>query len=220
MTYIEFIESCRNKSLPNDFEVHHIEPRSIGGVNIEENRIALSKSEHYIAHKLLAMEHPYNLKLWQAWWQVFITHQEYQSADDRNLILEKLEKLPFAHSEESRRNRSIATKRYMDSLTEEQKKVRADKISKSNKEVYKNSESRKRVSEGIKAKWKEPEFRARQLEIRRSHPRTPHTEEYKQRMSKMQTGKKWFTNGIINVFTYSCPEGYVSGMTRRKSKNV
>lgn len=200
MTYIEFIKSCRNKPLPNDFEVHHIEPRSIGGVDIAENRIALSKSDHYIAHKLLAIEHPYNLKLWQAWWQVFITHPECQSTDDRDLILEQLEKLPFAHSEESRRNRSAATRKYMKSLTPEQRKARADKISKSNTQTYKNVEVRNRVSLGLQSKWQDAEYRNKLSNIRR--------------------GKRWFTDGVHNTFAYSCPPGYYKGMTRKTQSNV
>ena len=220
MNYSEFINSCKSKSLPDTFEVHHIEPRSIGGVDIEENRIALSGIDHYIAHKLLAIEHPYNLKLWQGWWQVFITHKECQTSEDYNLIIKKLNELPFAHSNESRHNRSVATKRYMDSLTSEQKIEWANKISKSNKKAYENSESRKRVSDGLKAKWKEPEFRAKQIKDRSSRKGNFHTEEYKQYMSKLQKGKKWFTNGSKNVFTYECPVGYIPGMTRRKSVSV
>lgn len=195
MTYLEFIKSCRNKPISTDFEVHHIEPRSVGGVDIAENRIALSKSDHYTAHKLLAIEHPYNLKLWQAWWQVFITHPECQSPDDRDLILEQLEKLPFAHSEESRRNRSEATRKYMNSLTPEQRKARSDKISKSNTQTYKSAEARNRVSLGLKSKWQDAEYR--------------------NKVSNTRRGKKWFTDGVHNTFAYSCPSGYYKGMTRK-----
>jgi len=195
MTYTEFIAQCKLKEITDAYEIHHIEPRSIGGVDVDENRVMVSGADHYIAHKLLAIEHPYNLKLWQAWWQVYTTHQECQTKEDCDLICGKLKELPFAHSEESRKHRSEATRKYMNSLTPEQRKIRADKISKSNTQTYKSAEARNRVSLGLKSKWQDAEYR--------------------NKLSNTRRGKKWFTDGVHNTFAYSCPPGYYKGMTRK-----
>lgn len=196
MLYTEFIQLCRNKTRLNKIEVHHIEPRSIGGVDVADNRIPLSEKDHYNAHKLLALEHPYNLKLWQAWNQVYVTHPNCQKRKDYILIRRKLAELPKLHTEESRRNRSKATKQYMNSLTDEQRVARAAKISKSNKQTYQNDVARKRVSDSLKEKWKDTTYRDKLIAGRQ--------------------GKHWYTNGIDNKFTQNCPEGYIRGITRNK----
>lgn len=75
MTYDEFMNnilSSRGRfSCGEDYhEKHHIKPICCGGNNDEENLIDLFAEEHYIAHKLLALENPNNAKLQFAWWQM------------------------------------------------------------------------------------------------------------------------------------------------------
>ena len=48
-------------------ERHHITPKCIGGGDEEENLIDLYAHEHFIAHKLLAIENPDNYRLIMAW---------------------------------------------------------------------------------------------------------------------------------------------------------
>lgn len=218
MTYQEFILFCKTKDPSFHTEIHHIEPLSIGGVDVSQNRITLSEKDHYNAHKLLALEHPYNLKLWQAWWQVFNTHKDCQKQKDYILIRRALLDLPFAHSEESRRRKSIATAKQMSSMTPEQKRLYAEKISEANKKAYQNPEARKRVSDGLKKKWQDVEYKNKMCQIFKNTPKPKHTEEYKKKMSEMQRGKKWFTNGVKNVFDFVCPEGYRPGLTRGLAK--
>lgn len=71
-TYEEFIQNildtrgrfaCGEKY----HERHHIVPKSCGGGNEQENLIDLYAREHFIAHKLLALENPDNYKLVYAW---------------------------------------------------------------------------------------------------------------------------------------------------------
>jgi hypothetical protein len=68
VTYKEFIQNildtrgrfaCGEKY----HERHHIVPKCMNGGNEEENLIDLFAKEHFIAHKLLAQENPYNYKL-------------------------------------------------------------------------------------------------------------------------------------------------------------
>lgn len=73
ITYEEFIQNiletrgrcgCSNEY----YEKHHVLPKCIGGTDEEENLIDLFAKEHFIAHKLLALENPKNEKLQYAWW--------------------------------------------------------------------------------------------------------------------------------------------------------
>lgn len=81
-TYNEFIQNIINTrgqwGIPADeyFECHHITPRCLGGEPKRYNKkrrlphkniIFLYPEEHYIAHKLLALENPDNYQIISAW---------------------------------------------------------------------------------------------------------------------------------------------------------
>lgn len=71
MTYCDFIEnilSTRGRQGCGDdyHEVHHITPKCLGGSNEKDNLIDLFAEEHFIAHKLLALENPDNDSLQRA----------------------------------------------------------------------------------------------------------------------------------------------------------
>lgn len=73
LTYSEFIDDIIKSrgqwGIADDecFEGHHIIPKCLGGKGNSDKRdlniIRLTPQEHYIAHKLLAIEHPDNEKL-------------------------------------------------------------------------------------------------------------------------------------------------------------
>lgn len=95
-TYQEFIQNILNTrgrfACGDEYhERHHIIPRCMDGGNEEENLIDLYAREHFIAHKLLALENPDNQKLIHAWWmmstitksnkkQECVTPEEYEEA--------------------------------------------------------------------------------------------------------------------------------------------
>lgn len=75
MTYDKFINNIlktRGRFACGDeyHERHHILPKSLGGSDDDNNLIDLFPKEHYIAHELLAKEHPDNQKLTYAWWMM------------------------------------------------------------------------------------------------------------------------------------------------------
>lgn len=74
MTYQNFIQNIidtRGRFACNGYkERHHIIPKSMGGSNDENNLIDLYAQEHFIAHKLLALENPDERKLVYAWWRM------------------------------------------------------------------------------------------------------------------------------------------------------
>lgn len=76
MTYNEFIQNILDtrgrfiKNYDGVKERHHIKMRSLGGTNDEDNLIDLIDSEHYEAHKLLALENPDCKEAQYAWWMM------------------------------------------------------------------------------------------------------------------------------------------------------
>lgn len=71
MTYQEFINNIllargRNGCGEAYHEEHHIIPRCMGGLNDKDNLIDLFAEEHFLAHKLLALENPDNDALQRA----------------------------------------------------------------------------------------------------------------------------------------------------------
>ena len=75
ITYEEFIQNILNTrgrfACGNEYhERHHILPQCMGGIDIEDNLIDLYAQEHFIAHKLLALENPNENGLIYAWWRM------------------------------------------------------------------------------------------------------------------------------------------------------
>lgn len=54
--YLDLIERSKNRNLQKEkgYEIHHIQPRGLGGTNAEDNLVKLSVFEHCLAHVLLA----------------------------------------------------------------------------------------------------------------------------------------------------------------------
>ena len=84
MTYIEFINNIldtrgRFACGKEYHEKHHILPKCMGGKDEEGNLIDLYAREHFIAHKLLADEHPDEDKLIYALWCMSNVKNEHTS---------------------------------------------------------------------------------------------------------------------------------------------
>ena len=66
--YQELMAAARHRGtdkskLHSYYELHHIVPKCLGGSEDEANLVLLTAREHFIAHRLLAKEHPNNCKL-------------------------------------------------------------------------------------------------------------------------------------------------------------
>lgn len=57
--YNSIIEKARlRKELNIYFEKHHIFPKSLGGLDTEDNLVKLTYKEHYLCHRLLTKIYP------------------------------------------------------------------------------------------------------------------------------------------------------------------
>lgn len=101
LTYQQFIQQILNSrgrfSCGEEYhERHHIIPKCVGGTNDKNNLIDLFAKEHFIAHRLLALENPHNKGLQYAWW--CMTHM--RSSTNKRYICtpEEYEEVRIAYS--------------------------------------------------------------------------------------------------------------------------
>ena len=71
-----------------------------------------------------------------------------------------------------------------------------------------SAEARKKMSESKKGKHRSEETRKKISEAKKGKHRSAET---RNKMSEARKGKHWYNNGMQNVFTYECPEGFVQG---------
>jgi hypothetical protein len=64
--YIDIIERAKFRICTGYTELHHIQPRCMGGSNSIDNIVALTAREHYLVHLLLIKMYPTNKSLWYA----------------------------------------------------------------------------------------------------------------------------------------------------------
>ena len=148
MTYEEFIDDIledRGRFACGDryHERHHIKPKCMGGYNDEENLIDLFAEEHYVAHKLLALENPDNDRLQFAWWQMSHCKKENREY------------------EVSAEDYAMARKAHADAISKQSIKLWANPESRFKiQSALSSPETRKKMSESAKKRYNTPEGHA------------------------------------------------------------
>lgn len=123
-------------------ETHHIIPKCCGGDNNTNNLIDLYAEEHYIAHKLLALENLDNDKLQYAWWQMC-----HCKKDDREYIV-------------SAEDYAMAREAHSNAIGEQSRRLWADPNSRAKIEASLSSlETHKKMSNSAKKRYNTPEGR-------------------------------------------------------------
>ena len=87
-----------------------------------------------------------------------------------------------------------------------------------NKGIPRDLETKKKISEIVTEKMKNPEVRKKISESCKGRKAwnlglkmTPMSDDTKLKMSEKLRNKRWYTNGVKDVFVEKCPEGFVSG---------
>lgn len=126
-TYEEFIQNIletRGRFACGEeyHERHHIIPKCLGGTNDEDNLIDLFAREHFIAHRLLALENPENDKMIYAWNMMSNLKKE-----DRQITAKEYEEVRIAFCKTiSGENNPFYGKHHSEETREKMRKNHAD----------------------------------------------------------------------------------------------
>lgn len=138
--YHFLIERARTRSAPTPCEKHHVLPRCMGGSNAKSNIVALTPEEHFVAHQLLVKMHPKNVPL--------VTALQY---------------LCSSNGRDSRNNKMYG---WIRRQAGEAQKQRWEEKGDEMRAIISSDANRKKISDGLRKKWQDPEYRAKLQEIR------------------------------------------------------
>lgn len=170
MIYKNFIEGVKKSRPLNEWfehsERHHILPICKGGTDDEGNLIYLTYREHFTAHKLLALENPFDMKLVCAFWRMCNGNKDCTPEDYE--IGRKLWK------------ETPRSQEYRESLSKSLRGRRPSEIA-----MRKAREARlgKKLSEDHIEK-----LRKAQSKPRKNYKSHPHTEESRRKISEAKKG--------------------------------
>lgn len=209
MSYFEFIDNIIKTrgqwNIPNGeyWEGHHIIPKCMGGSGRTKqkhpNIIRLYPEEHYLAHKLLAIENPDNKSLVSAWEMMIHpkgnTKREYQISAEDYAISKKLwsqymsENNPLKESEPWNKGKTgVYSQETLEKIRAPRPHMRG---------IKKSQETKEKMSKATKKRYKE-------------HPET---------FVNGVKGKIAITNGKTNKYVENeqqIPEGFYKGLTKSK----
>jgi hypothetical protein len=219
------------------YERHHILPKCLGGSNDKENLVVLTAREHYIAHWLLCKIYPESWKIKSALFQMakcngknkrVISSSQYERAKKYNsLALKQKSKEPgYINPGKSEKSRSIAkekwnsdlnpmirfpernhtakkiTVEYDDGSIKEFKMKKALALELKSKTNLTDSAIKHRIN---KNNLQEFGYKNIIMEIKLNKP------------GIASIGRKWYTNGIDNMFVFPGNEaiGFKLGRTKK-----
>lgn len=138
-------------------------------------------------------------------------------------------KLSFSHLGKSLSKESIEKRSAKIRGTHRSEETRR-KIGEKNRHHRRTIEEKKRLSEAAKKQWESEDFRKRYSEQRKGnfhlseeHNRklqsASHSEETNRKRVESIRGKRHYNNGVIEVFSRECPDGFVYGKLKKKVIN-
>lgn len=196
MKYQEFINDIISKRgnhgiVDEYFEKHHIIPKCVGGTDDDLNIIDLYPAEHYIAHKLLALENPDNSSLIYAW-------NMMSRIDDKYITEDEYEQLKINFSNTVSKNNSKRLNKshwYTDGINEVYNEICPDGYHEG-----RSDKSKSKISNTLTG--------------------TILPREVKDKISEMSKLNRWYNNGEIEVFVKEKPDGFVEGRVYRVSDST
>lgn len=135
--YFSLIENARKRKILQDYETHHIIPRSMGGSNEIDNLVKLSYREHFISHLLLT--------------KMCIEKQ------DEIKMLWALHRLTFSRDYYSSYQYELTRKKHIKNMLQNhpsKKQTWRDSVSEAVFKTWENNEKRKsETSRKLKERW-------------------------------------------------------------------
>ena len=232
MTYNEFIQNIIDtrgqwsdevKYSDRGCERHHIVPKCMGGKpntkhynDMHPNIIWLYPSEHFIAHKLLALENITNVKLVKVFMAMcnlkmyrdidinnydLITPEEYEHI--RSNYIQSLKNIPQTEESNIKRSNTMKSKKlvwYYNGIEEHRYEEDCQP------EGY--FKGRKPISDETREKFKN---RPKPIGEKNGMYGKHNSLESNKKRSEWSSARSWFNNGVKEVFEIECPQGYVKG---------
>lgn len=210
--YNRIIENRKQQPLSTDEygENHHIIPKSEGGSDDKSNLVKLTAREHYICHLLLAKIYN-DSKMYAA-----VLFMQCKSED---------------HKRGFRFNSHLYAKMrlaYSNSISGEKHWLYGKSPWNKGKTNCYSEETRLKISNTLKGRKisDKRKYELREAWLGENNPNYGKhlSEETKMKLSistseqmkKQNLNRHWYNNGIKNVFTYKCPEGFTKGKIRTK----
>lgn len=134
--YDSIIKKAKNRGTGD--EKHHIIPRALGGLDVDENLVALTYREHYLCHKLLV---------------------KFTTGQDRHSMLKAV--MLMAKSRQSKLNRPIPAREYNLIKENYSRSLKANPPSYDWLRKPKSEEHKRKIGEGNSGKVLSPETRQR-----------------------------------------------------------
>lgn len=242
--YEELINTRKDRALEKDvyYERHHIIPKCLGGLDMEENLVPLTSREHYIAHWLLCKMHPTSWKLKNALFQMAICNNR-----NRRVISETQFKrakkymsmcLKYRYTindvinpGKSDKSRTIAKSRFnsnknpMSMYPEKNHTAKSIFVEYSDGGV-KHFKMKKELAKEIKELTSLCDSAIKTRIIKNNLQEYGYKnivmEDKENKPAKACIGRKWFTNGTVNEFIFPGSEtiGFFRGVTRRATAKL
>jgi len=180
--YDQIIERARYREIQGYCETHHIIPSSVGGRDIDENKVKLTAREHFICHWILHTLFPKNDKLFMAFHMMCIV-----SSGNQKRYIPSSRIIEYSKIEQS--NRMKGKPGYW-------KDKKREDVSGINHPTFKNPEIKKSISRKLKGHQVSEETRKKISESNKgkspwnSGKKTgPITDLHKSKISKSNIGK-------------------------------
>lgn len=233
-TYDQFLSNFKIYNSPKEarkkgFEAHHIIPKAIQEDNIDDRCIRLTPFEHILAHYLLAKQYGGDLI---RIFSLMVQFNEHKLIDIEKVTLQELmdwgelreegrKKIAKNHKGKSPYNKG---KKYSDDYKHKLSEAHKNKV------WWNNGTISTQAIECPGENWvrgripyvtdeMREHFRDAHLGKKRGH----HTKQTKQKISesnKKPRNTHWWTNGIDNICSEICPDGYYSGRTISNEQRI
>ena len=217
--YTAIIANCKRRiSIGGYVETHHIIPRSLGGDNSKDNLVKLTPKEHFICHLLLTKFTLGNHKIKMVFaFRAMSLHGNGQERYRINSRFFQSIKKKVIFSQETKDKMAIAHTGLTQSKETIEKRVSKirGRPSPIKGESIHDAVSKEKISVSMKislSKLAKDEMSKRVTESF-CNPKV-YTEERARKISQGRLGKRYFNNGIIQIFVVVPPEGYKLGKLR------
>lgn len=197
--YDAIIEKARlREEIEGYYEKHHIIPKSLGGLDKENNLVKLTFREHYLCHRLLVKIYPEEKKMHYAFWTMSINPRDNNLRISARCYAEAREnfincRLGVPLSEEAKKKISIANTGKVRTQEMKDEMSRIKKANPSDHWIGRKhlEESKKKMSESAKNRnITEKNELTRREKISETHAGKSKSEEHRKKISEAKQGEK------------------------------